>query len=137
MSRRESRSSVLPAGCADWPEWDAQVIGGAYTNHHGAGPVAHITAAAANDPLLRGVTVPFESNASLYKVSPLKAGAKPLLMGAIPDKPAEPTAWTFVRADGGRTFFTSLGGPADFKNPSFQQLLHNGIRWAAGVADPK
>ena len=119
-------------GNADWPEWDAQVIGGHYTGHHGHGPVTHIMASAADETLLRGVTVPFDSDAWFYKVSPLQKGAKPILTGEIPGQPREPVAWTFTRADGGRTFFTSLGNPVDFQNGSFQQLLRNGLLWAAG-----
>ena len=115
---------------------NAQVIGGSYANHHAPGPVATITAAQPDSPILRGVTAPFTSDSSLYKVSPLRAGARPLLMGAIPGQAAEPVAWTFTHLGGGRTFFTSLGNPADFKNPSFQQLLCNGVRWAAGLDIP-
>jgi type 1 glutamine amidotransferase len=125
------------AGNADWPEWDAEVIGGHYTGHHGHGPVVHITATAAADPILHGVPVPFDSDAWFYKVSPLHPGAKPLLSGEIPGQPTEPIAWTFKRADGGRTFFTSLGNPADFKNTSFQRLLRNGVLWAAGITPTK
>ena len=55
----------------------------------------------------------------------------PLLIGTIPDKPSEPVAWTFKRADGGKSFYTSLGHPSDFKNPAFRLLLANAIRWAA------
>ena len=55
----------------------------------------------------------------------------PLLTASIPKQPAEPVAWTFTRADGGRTFYTSLGSPSDFKNDSFTRLLRNGIAWAA------
>jgi type 1 glutamine amidotransferase len=124
---------ILPPGCADWPEWDADVIGGHYTGHHGHGPFTHITATAAGDPILRDVKVPFDSAAWFYKVSPLRAGAHPLLTGEIPGQPTEPIAWTFLRADGGKTFFTSLGTPDDFNAPSFQRLLHNGILWAAGA----
>ncbi len=120
-------------GFADWPEWDAQVIGGHYTGHHGHGPITHITPATRDDPILRNLTLPFDSAAWFYKVSPLQAGAKPLLIGAIPDQPTEPIAWTFARSDGGKTFFTSLGTPEDFKSASFQRLLRNGILWAAGA----
>ncbi len=121
-------------GFADWPAWDAQVIGGHYTGHHGHGPVTHITPATVNDPILRGMTLPFDSAAWFYKVSPLQTGAKPLLIGEIPGQPTEPIAWTFTRAGGGKTFFTSLGTPEDFKSASFQYLLRNGIFWAAGVS---
>lgn len=123
------------AGNDAWPEFDAEVIGGSYTNHHGSGITTTVTlapGAKSNHPVLRGVTLPFTSESSLYKNTPLQRGAQSLLVGAIPGKPAEPVAWTFKRADGGRTFSTSLGSPTDFKNASFVQLLRNGILWAAG-----
>jgi type 1 glutamine amidotransferase len=69
----------------------------------------------------------------LNQVSPLRPGAQPLLLGSVDGFPAEPVAWTFVRADGGRTFFTPLGHPEDFDHPAFQRLLLNGIRWSAGL----
>jgi type 1 glutamine amidotransferase len=53
-------------------------------------------------------------------------------MGAIPNQAPEPLAWTYNRPGGGKTFYTSLGSPTDFKNPSFVKLLRNGIVWAAG-----
>jgi type 1 glutamine amidotransferase len=124
-----------PEGTADWPNWDEQVIGGHYTGHHGHGPIATLTATGgqAEHPILRGVKLPFTSDAWFYKTAPLRAGAQSVLTGAIPGQPAEPAAWTFRHVGGGRTFYTSLGNPADFKNPSFQQLLRNGILWAAGL----
>jgi type 1 glutamine amidotransferase len=127
-------NQAVPEGMADWPTWDAQVIGGSYTNHHGKGPATTITATEgqAAHPILRGVKLPFTSEASLYKSAPLRASAVSLLTGAIPGQAAEPVAWTFKNTGGGKTFYTSLGGPADFKNPSFQQLLRNGLLWAAG-----
>ena len=82
--------------------------------------------------VLDGVKVPFTSDATLYKTRPLRPGATALVTGAIDGRPAEPVAWTFVRRDGGRTFYTSLGGVGDFANPSFVRLLRNGILWAAG-----
>jgi type 1 glutamine amidotransferase len=127
------KNQQLAPGNDVWPEFDAQVIGGNYVGHHG-NAVATVTAANSGHALLRGVTVPFSTEGGLYKVSPLRPGAQPLLTGAITGMPAEPVAWTFSRADGGRTFFTSLGHPADFKNAAFTELLRNGINWAAGSA---
>lgn len=127
-----SRGQKLAAGNAEWPQFDAEVIGGNYNNHHRAGPAATVTAstpAAAQHPILRGVKLPFTSQSSLYKNSPLRPGATALLTAAIPDQAPEPVAWTFTRANGGRTFYTSLGGPSDFADPSFTQLLRNGILW--------
>ena len=129
-----SPGQKAPAGGADWPTWDAEVIGGNYSGHYRVTPttVATITAAKPKDPILRGVTLPFPFTYQLYKVSPLRPDAQPLLMGTLPGETPEPVAWTFTRQDGGRTFYTSLGAPGDFKNPAFKQLLRNGILWAAG-----
>jgi type 1 glutamine amidotransferase len=128
------RGQKLAAGNADWPAWDAEVLGGNYANHHGAGPKTTVTLAAnarADHPILRGVNLPFTSDSSLYKNTPLRPGAQALLTGTIPGQPAEPIAWVFTRQDGGRTFYTSLGGPGDFNDPAFVRLLRNGIMWAA------
>lgn len=130
-----ARNQKLEDGNAAWPEFDAEVLGGNYNNHHGKGPATTVSAAdsaAASHAILRGVKLPFTSDSSLYKNTPLRAGAKALLNGAIPGQPTEPIAWTFTRADGGKSFYTSLGGPNDFSNASFTQLLRNGILWAAG-----
>ena len=131
-----AKNQPPPAGHADWAAWDGEVIGGNYSNHHKAGPTANVTlaaGAAAEHPILRGVKLPFASASSLYRNTPLKPGTTALLTGTIPDQPAEPLAWTFKRADGGRTFYTSLGGPSDFENPAFTRMLHNALLWAAGV----
>lgn len=129
------KGKELAPGTAEWAEFDAQVIGGNYVGHHGAGPTATVTAAKAGHPVLRGVKVPFTSASSLYKVSPLRPGTEAVLTAAIPGQSPEPVAWTFARADSGRSFYTSLGSPTDFKNPSFTRLLHNALRWAGGLPD--
>src|SRR5215207_2086697 len=75
------RGQTLTAGNADWPQFDAEVIGGNYSNHHGKGPPTRIAVsdtAAAKHPILAGVTLPFESEGSLYKNTPLRAGAQAL-----------------------------------------------------------
>lgn len=128
------RNQKLPDGGAEWREFDHEVIGGNYNNHHGKTVATTVTladGAPARHPILRGVKLPFASDSSLYKNTPLRPGATALLTGTIPGHPAEPLAWTFTRADGGRTFYTSLGGPGDFAQESFTRLLANGIDWAA------
>jgi len=128
------KGQTLVAGNVDWPQFDAEVIGGNYANHHAKGPPAHVVladASVAKNPILDGVSIPFDSESSLYKNTPLRPGAKALLTASIPNQPPEPVAWTFTRPDGGRTFYTSLGSPSDFKNDSFVRLLRNGIVWAA------
>ncbi len=123
-------------GTAVWPEFDAEVLGGNYQNHHPEGPqtVLSVAPGAADHEILRGIDpAQFPSHASLYKNTPLQPGAKPLLLGTIPDRPAEPVAWTHASPTGGRVFYTSLGHVKDFEEPQFRRLLANGIRWAAGT----
>jgi nicotinamidase-related amidase/type 1 glutamine amidotransferase len=122
-----------PAGRGEWPEFDAQVLGGNYKGHHGPGTTTTVTAAAGAEAhaILAGVSLPMVGNGSLYRVSPLAAGTTPLLMGAIPGKPAEPVAWTNLCGKS-RVFYTSLGHPADFagKDPPLVRLLTNAVFWA-------
>ena len=126
----DSRGSA-PKGHDEWPRFDPEVLGGNYHGHHSAGPVATITAAAdaARHPILKGVELPLLSVGSLYRPSPLVAGAQLLLVGTIPDQPPEPVAWT-NRYKNARVFYTSLGHPDDFKDPQFRKLLVNAVFWA-------
>lgn len=118
-------------GHETWPEFDAQVIGGNYEGHHGVGPKTTVTLAerAADHPILRGVTAPFTAHGSLYKVSPLRDGTTPLLMGSIEGAGPEPVAWTHTYGDS-RIFYTSLGHKDDFREPAFVTMLRNAVLWA-------
>jgi nicotinamidase-related amidase/type 1 glutamine amidotransferase len=120
-----------PAGHAEWPGFDPEVLGGNYTGHHGAGPTSTLVAAegAAEHPILTGIDFPFTSPASLYKTSPLASSTTALLVGSIPDAPAEPTAWTNTFGDC-HVFYTSLGHVDDFADPNFVRLLGNAVHWA-------
>ena len=125
-----------PEGCATWETFDADVFGGHYTGHHGVGPKVEIEAAegASGHPILSGVDLAeLRGNGSLYKVSPLAKSTQPLLLGSIPDKPAEPILWTHATKAGGRVVYTSLGHADDFKEAAFTRLLSNAIHWAAGL----
>jgi type 1 glutamine amidotransferase len=120
---------------AVWPEFDAAVLGGHYTGHHGKDKVAVTFAPGAEShPILAGIAAgALTGNGSLYRNTPLEKTAAPLLIGTIPDKPPEPVAWTHLQgAKQGRVFYTSLGHPDDFQNPAFRRLLLNGIVWALG-----
>jgi type 1 glutamine amidotransferase len=137
------RDKSPPAHLAAWPEFDAQVFGGNYHGHHSNKVATQVRLAknAKQSPgqaILGGLAAAtFESNGSLYKVSPLASAAMPLLAGRIEGQPEEPVAWTFERADGGRSFYTSLGHADDFENETFVRLLANGIYWAAELPVPK
>lgn len=131
-----ARNEEAPDGLDDWPEFDAEVLGGNYTGHHGVGPKVEVTVPdnAEKHAILSGIDVSkLNGIGSLYKVSPLVDSTLVLLRGTIPGKPAEPIAWTNVTAYGGRVFYTSLGHPGDFDQPEFNELLLNALRWAAGV----
>jgi nicotinamidase-related amidase/type 1 glutamine amidotransferase len=133
------KDKPVPEGYAAWNDFDANVIGGNYTGHHGAGPKVTITTAdgAAPHAILKGVDLSsFVGNGSLYTSKPLRESTQHLLTGTVEGHEAEPIAWTNIRTDGGRTFYTSLGHIDDFKQPAFRRLLTNAVYWAAGLEVP-
>ena len=127
-----------PAGYDEWVEFDAEVIGGHYTGHHGKGPPNTITVSPGADrhPILRGVhSLPFSSDESLYQNAPLSSKATPILVGSIRGQPTEPVAWTH-RYGNARVFYVALGGPGDFQKRAFVTLLSNAVLWALGEEIP-
>ena len=132
-----SLRNALPEGALEaWPEFDAEILGGNYENHHPKGLAVRLHAAegAHEHPILVGVDVTeLVSAGSLYRVSPLKESATPLLIGAVDDVRPEPVAWVNITPAGGRVFYTSLGHPGDFARPAMNRLLRNAVHWAATV----
>ncbi len=131
--------AVVAPGREAWPGFDAEVWGGHYQGHHGAGPAATLAEApgVSAHPILAGVDLAgLVGHGSLYKVGPLAGTTTPLLVGSIPGRPAEPVAWVNAPASGNRAFYTSLGHPDDFASPAFNRLLRNAIDWAAGRLAP-
>lgn len=132
------RNQPPPEGLADWPELDAEVFGGSYSNHYGNDLTATISVAGESHPILTGIEgLPFDSGGSLYVVSPVAESADILLMGEVSGQPAEPVAWTFTREDGGRSFYTSLGHKGDFAGDVFPRLLFNACLWATEQEIPQ
>lgn len=122
----------------NWKEWDREVLGGNYQNHHNnklATSVRVLPEASAH-PILKGVAKEFTSPGSLYRNSPLPADSKVLLMGSVEGKPAEPVAWTHSY-QGAPVFYTSLGHPDEFGTESFDRLLLNAVQWALAQPVPK
>ncbi len=115
----------------NWKEWDRDVLGGNYQNHHNnkLATTVRIVPEAAGNALLAGVAKEFATPGSLYKNTPLAADAKVLLLGSVEGKPAEPVAWTHS-FKGTPVFYTSLGHPKDFEIESFNRLLMNAVQWA-------
>lgn len=132
-------NAPVPSGHDAWTGFDPEVLGGHYTNHHpeGARVAVSVATGASAHPVLKGVDpAGLTGNGSLYKVSPIATSATPLLIGSIPNQPAEPIAWVNAPASGNRVFYTSLGHPGDFNLPSFQRLLKNAIDWASAKPEP-
>lgn len=124
------RNQALPEGFVDWTEFDAQVFGGNYTNHYGNDLKSDVRITNVKHPILENLPESeFQQGGSLYKTAPLKPGTTVLLEGTVVGQTPEPVAWTFIRKDGGRSFYTSLGHIRDFSNPTFVKLLQNGIAW--------
>ena len=121
-------------GFAAWPEFDSTVFGGNYTNHYKNTLVAMIQSvqpgSSVSKVLLSGIKkLPTRSGGSLYRVSPLEERADVVLEGTVEGQAPEPVAWTFRRADGGKSFYTSLGHVDDFRGPVLPRLLSNAIGW--------
>jgi type 1 glutamine amidotransferase len=130
------RNKPPPDGRAAWPEFDQQVFGGNYSNHYGNSLKATVTLANGSPEhsatLLYGLesTKPFLAGGSLYQVSPLASGTSTLLTGRVEGQSPEPVAWTFRRADGGKSFYTSLGHVDDFRGDVLPRLMVNAIVWS-------
>ncbi len=96
------------------------------------------------NPILTGVAPDFHAASWLYHVLPGYPvnGSVPLLMGHAvnPENKSaidNPVAWTWQNEWGGKTFFTTLGHPDDFKVEAMQRLVINAIHWALGLPVPK
>ena len=114
----------------NWLAFDKEVLGGNYQGHYGAGPKAEVAfeEKAKDHPVLAGVR-PFASAYSLYMNTGLAADVT-LLATATSAGKTEPVAWTRMH-NGGRVFYTSLGGPDDFRDENFRRMLTNALFWAA------
>ncbi len=117
----------------NWLELDKEVFGGNYGNHYGKGDETEIEVveSARQHPILEGFT-PFRSAGTLYRNKGIAADTQLLLNGSIPDH-TEPIAWTRTYK-GARIFYTSLGHPQDFNEPSFRKMLIHALFWTAGRA---
>lgn len=129
------RGKAAPDGRATWESWDADVMGGSYTGHHGA-QLATVAQRVSQHAISEGVPdAAFSTGGSLYKVLPLEERCHVLLQGRADGiAEAQPVAWTYERADGGTTFYTSLGHPADFDDPVFNKMLRQVVPWLLGAA---
>jgi len=127
-----------PEGTAQWPQFDAEVLGGNYHGHgsNRLGTDVTVVPEAAGHPILAGVAAKkWHSAASLYLASPIDPKATLLLRGSVEQK-TEPIAWTRSYKSG-RVFYTSLGHVEDFTLPQFRTMLANAVFWAMDRPVPK
>ncbi|TWT83087.1 Trehalose utilization [Planctomycetes bacterium CA13] len=128
------RTGNPPDGYHQWTSWDHDVFGGSYTNHYGNDLVTTVTcrdAGEVSNILLKNIDTDksFTSTGSLYVVSPIAEGTTVLMDGKVEGQGSEPIAWTFTRADGGKSFYTSLGHKDDFAGDVLPKLLVNALDW--------
>jgi type 1 glutamine amidotransferase len=126
---------------ANWnDDFGRQIFGQKWIHHHGHDSSTNVYVAVGDHPITRGLQPRFHCRSWLYHVIPLVGDCQPLLLGSAVQGEAErnesfgtpnPVAWTKTN-HGGRVFFTTLGHPEDFANPSVRRLLVNGIYWALG-----
>ncbi len=115
-----------------WPEIDREAWGGSYTNHYPNDKHPAIGVVPGNEQhaiVKNWGKEPYVSGGSLYRVSPIASEGTPLLAGRLEGFPEEPVAWTFRRANGGVSFYTSLGHRTDFEQPRFQVMLKDAVDW--------
>ncbi len=124
-------------GLEDWPEFDAQVWGGNYTGHTRNGTNYRILQSLGEraHPILTDVDTgdKLVGHMSLYLTEPLAKTATCILRGAADGEDMHPpVAWTNRRANGGTSFYTSLGHVDDFAQEEFQKLLRNAVDYLVG-----
>jgi len=121
----------------NWLAFDKEVLGGDYKGHGGGEKAVAVTlgSKAAGHPVLKGIE-PWTRPGKLYRNPNLAADVTVLLNGKGA-KDAQPLAWVRARKNGGRVFYTSMGGPADFQSEPFLRLLVNALHWTARRTAPK
>jgi type 1 glutamine amidotransferase len=112
----------------NWSHFSPDVLGAKMGMHFNNVPMELKVADQAEDhPILAGVK-PFPTNLGLYQYTNHAPEVQVLLTGKVKDKETEPVAWA-REVNGGRVFYTSLGGTKDFEDPNFRQLLVNALSW--------
>ena len=124
--------AIRSAGCAlaNWPALDRAVLGVTTQGNHGRTrrPFVRLENRNILHPILDGVES-FRAGGSLCRVVKVASDAACLMTATVPGH-REPIAWTRDHR-GGRTFSTTLGHPADFRQSSFLRMLANAVAWTA------
>ena len=127
-------------GYESWGEFDREVFGIEYTGHFGneIRSIVKIAAGAFGDPLLTGIPAEgtIEQAGSLYRIAPVSAQTRVLAVGEVPGEPAQPVLTDFIRPDGGRSIYTSIGHAEDLAKPEVVHVLVRAVHVAAGLEPP-
>ena len=126
------RNQPAPEGCENWPEFDADVIGGNYNDHgkNALGSDIQNVESQLGSPILKDVKPDrWHSAGSLYWMAPIKEDATLYQVGSSPEGKNVPVTWTRMYGKT-RVAFTSLGHQKDFEVEAFQTLLRNMIAWS-------
>ncbi len=121
-----------PTGWVQWPEFDADVLGGNYQGHgpDTEGSDIAIVAGQKNHPILKGVApLAWHSTGSVYRTAPVAEGSTVLMTAGAPSTKVQPLTW-LRKHDKSTVMYTGLGHPDDFKSPAFLQLLTNMVQYS-------
>jgi type 1 glutamine amidotransferase len=107
---------------------DRKVFGGNYGGDSSNGGFTSAVVKGQEDhPVLKGVG-PIKASRYAYGNGPMAESVVVLhVVGRIKEKPF-PVTWVNTYKDG-RSFYTSMGAPDDFKDENFRRLLVNAIFW--------
>lgn len=128
-----------------WNNFGARELGAPWIYHYGH-DASTDAKTVGEHPILNGVSTEFHVRSWTYHVRPdyPPKSANILVYGrpVFPDgsrgdeETFNPITWTCMHSGGGRVFTTTMGHPADFDNPNFQQLVINGVHWTLGLESP-
>ncbi len=127
-------------GYADWPELNAQIVGGGARGHDRIAPYS-VNALKPEHPLLRGVPATFTVEDELYyvnaepdKIPPGTAGITVLAESSpsVKYKAPHPVVWVTAHPNARIVGLTIGHDERTHDHPAFRTLLVNAVTWAAG-----
>jgi len=128
----------LPDGCADWQEFDQEVLGGNYTGHghNDIGSEIWNVREQERSPILKDVRPSvWHSAGSVYYTIPIIDDATVYQYAASSERGRMPLTWTRMYGKT-RVAYTALGHKTDFEVPAFKSLIRNLVHWAAESDNP-
>lgn len=123
----------LPENCADWQEFDNEVLGGSYSGHgqNGIGSEVWNVKEKEKTPILKDVKPSvWHSSSSVYYNTPVAEDAEIFQYAGSTEKGKMPLTWTRMYGKT-KVAYTALGHVDDFQHPAFRTLMQNLVRWAA------